>query len=200
VPGQHHHGDAKDDRIEQLLAHALEQLRQCAGKRRDQACGHHSRQHAAADPSEAMGHGACNRQHNADDQAGFKHFAKDDDERGEHLDGVLLHVQRTARLLVEVVVELVAAGLQRPHIDHALAFRGDDFFHPQRFAFKLHRLGIEILNPEYHWLVGGRAHLARLKRTVRIAQPNFRGLLRERRRRMKKRGRANGGSGGSASA
>jgi hypothetical protein len=25
----------------------------------------------------------------SDDQAGFKHFAKDDDERSEHLDGVL---------------------------------------------------------------------------------------------------------------
>jgi hypothetical protein len=31
------------------------------------------------------------------------------------------------RLLFEVVIKLVAARLQRPHIDHALAFRGDDF-------------------------------------------------------------------------
>src|SRR6516162_1918508 len=110
-------------------------------------------------------------------------------------DGVLLHVQRTARLLVEVVVELVAARLQRPHIDHALALRSDDLFHPQRLAFKLHRLGVEILNSEYHRLVGRRAHLARLKRAVRIAQLNFRGLLREHWRRMQKRGRTNGGQG-----
>src|SRR5262249_42935108 len=96
----------------------FEQLRQCAGKRRDQGCGHHSRQRAAADPAEAMRHGACNCQHNADDQAGFKHFAKDNYECSEHLNGVLLHLQRTPRLLVEVVVELVAARLQRPHIDH----------------------------------------------------------------------------------
>jgi hypothetical protein len=37
-----------------------------------------------------------------------------------------LQVKRTARLLFEVVIELVAARLQRSHI-HALAFRGDDF-------------------------------------------------------------------------
>ena len=31
-----------------------------------------------------MRHGACNRQHNADDEAGFKHLAEDDDESSQH--------------------------------------------------------------------------------------------------------------------
>ena len=63
-------------------------------------------------------------------------FAKDDDECSEHLNGVLLHVQRTARLLIEVVVELVAARLQRPHIYHALAFSRRRPFLPAAICFQ----------------------------------------------------------------
>ena len=41
---------------------------------------------AAADPPAAAGDGARHRQHDADDQAGLEHFAKDDDQCGEHGD------------------------------------------------------------------------------------------------------------------
>src|SRR4029077_2968286 len=46
----------------------------------------------------------------------------------------LLHRQGTACLIVEVVVELIAAGFQGPHVDHSLALGGDLFFDPQRLA------------------------------------------------------------------
>src|SRR3984893_10984527 len=70
----------------------------------------------------------------------------------------LLHGQGAARLFVEVVVKFVASGFQRPHVDDALAIGGDHLFDPQRFAFKVHGLGVEILDPEGDRGIGRRAH------------------------------------------
>ncbi len=144
VPGQHDHGDAEDCRVEQLLSHAREQLRQGTGERRDEAGRKRARQHPAADPAIAMRHRAGHREHDADDQSGFEYFAEHDDEGGQH--GYrLLHGQSAARLFVEVVIKFVASGFQRPHIDDALAVGGDHLLDPQRRALELHRLGVEIL-------------------------------------------------------
>src|SRR3979411_498947 len=73
----------------------------------------------------------------------------------------LLHDQGAARLFVEVVVKLVASGLQGPHIDDTLAVGGHHLFDPQGFAFKLHGFGIEVLDPESDGLAGGATSRAR---------------------------------------
>ena len=80
VPGQHHHRDAEDRSIEHLLPHAFEELRQCAGKGRDQARRHAAGQHAAGNPAVAMRHRTCDREHDADDETGLENLAKDDDQ------------------------------------------------------------------------------------------------------------------------
>src|SRR5215212_5654110 len=90
----------------------------------------------------------------------------------------LLHNQGAARLLVEVVVELVASGLQRPHIDHPFAIGGDHLFNPQRLAFKFHGFAVEVLDPKRNGLVGRCAKLARLKLAFGIGQLNLGRLLR----------------------
>lgn len=84
VPGQHHHGDAQNGCVEQLLPHARKKLRERARERRDDAGGKHARQHPAADPAIAIGNRAGHREHDADDQAGFEDLAKDDDECCQH--------------------------------------------------------------------------------------------------------------------
>src|ERR1700724_820782 len=102
----------------------------------------------------------------------------------------LLHDQGAARLFVEVVVKFVAPGFQRPHVDDALAIGGDHLFDPQRFAFKLHGLGVEILDPEGDRGIGRRAHLAGLELVLGIGHLNLSRLLRVRRRHRKHRHRA----------
>src|SRR6202790_2626083 len=102
----------------------------------------------------------------------------------------LLHGQGAARLFVEVVVKFVASGFQRPHVDDALAIGGDHLLHPQRFAFKLHGLGVEILDPEGDRGIGRRAHLAGLELAPGIGHLNLSRLLRLRRRLRKHRHRA----------
>ena len=59
------------------------------------------------------------------------------------------------------------------------AFGGDDFFDPQRFAFKFHRLGVQILDAEHHGPVRRCANLGGLESSVGIGQLNLRGLLGE---------------------
>src|ERR1700704_1390479 len=90
----------------------------------------------------------------------------------------LLHGQGAARLFVEIVVKFVATGLQRPHIDGALAVGGHYLFDPQRFAFKLHGFGVEVLDSESDGFVGGRAPLARLGFGLGISHLKTRRLLR----------------------
>src|ERR1019366_3686596 len=99
----------------------------------------------------------------------------------------LLHGQGAARLFVEVVVKFVAAGFQCPHIDDTLAVGGDHLFDPQRCAFELHGLGVEVLDPESDGLVGRRAQLAGLELALGIGQLNLSRLLRLRRRRRNHR-------------
>src|SRR6266852_6219882 len=90
----------------------------------------------------------------------------------------LLHDQGAARLFVEVVVKFVASGFQRPHIDDAFAIGGDHLFDPQRGAFKLHGLGVQVLDPDRDGLVGRRAQLARLEHSLGIGDVNLCRLLR----------------------
>src|SRR3979411_1013457 len=90
----------------------------------------------------------------------------------------LLHDQGAARLFVEVVVKLVASGLQSPHIDDTLAVGGAHLFDPQRFAFKFHGFGIEVLDPKRERFVGWRTQLARLELALGIAHLNLGRLLR----------------------
>src|SRR5215212_879899 len=90
----------------------------------------------------------------------------------------LLHYQGAARLLVEVIVEFIAPGLQRPHIDEAFAVGGAHLFDAQRLAFKFHRFAVEVLEPKRDRLVGRCAKLARLKLAFGIAQLNLGRLLR----------------------
>jgi len=84
VPGQHHDCEGEDQSVEQLLPHPGEQVRQRAGKGRDDAGEENPRQHAAADPLIAMRHRARDREHDADDQAGLEDFAENDDQCGNH--------------------------------------------------------------------------------------------------------------------
>jgi len=84
VPRQHDHRDGKNCRVEQLLPHPFEQLRQRAGKGGDEASRDNACQDPAANPAIATRDGACDRKHDADDQAGFEYLAEDDDERSQH--------------------------------------------------------------------------------------------------------------------
>src|ERR1700694_1630419 len=131
----------------------------------------------AADPAIAVWNGTGYRKYDADNQAGFEYLAEHDDEGGQH-SAHLLDGEGAARLVVEVVIEFVAAGLQRPHVDDTFAARGDHFFDPQGSALKLHGLGVEVLDPERDRLVGGRAYLARLGLTPCGGQRYFRSLVR----------------------
>ena len=86
VPHQHDHGDAEHAGIEQFLAGAFEGLRDRAGEDGDQAGAEQAAEDAETDPAPAGGHAARRRHHDADDQAGFDDFAKDDDKGAEHGD------------------------------------------------------------------------------------------------------------------
>ena len=63
---------------------ALEGLRNDAGEAGDQAGAEHAAGDAEIDPAPAAGDATRRRHHDADDQAGFDDFAKNDDERAEH--------------------------------------------------------------------------------------------------------------------
>src|ERR1700730_1839035 len=71
----------------------------------------------------------------------------------------LFYHKRAARLLMEVVEELVAPGRERAHLDHALAVGRDHFFDPQPHAFEFHGGGIEIAHPDGDRPVGGGTRL-----------------------------------------
>src|SRR5258708_21859308 len=111
---------------------------------------------------------------------------------------LLLHDQGATRLFVEVIVKFVASGFQGPHIDDALAVGGDHLFDPQRFAFKLHGLGVEILEANRDRFVGRGAQFARLELALGIAQLKLRRLLRLRRRYWQHRDCAKRGQGQSS--
>src|SRR5262245_9691399 len=91
----------------------------------------------------------------------------------------LLHCQGAARLLVEVVEELVTSGLEGAHIDEAVTVGGNDLLHAQRRTFELHRLHIQILDPEQDGAVCRCIHLTRLKLAVGIGHLDFRRILRD---------------------
>src|ERR1700736_574778 len=105
----------------------------------------------------------------------------------------LLYNEGAARLFVEVVVEFVASGLQRPHIDDTLAVGGDDLFDPQRFALELHGFGVEVLDPQGDRFIGRRAQLAGLELALGVAHLKLRRLLRPRWSERNHRDRANSG-------
>src|SRR5215470_15046139 len=84
VPGQHDHSEAQNRCVEQLLPHAFEQLRQGAREGGNETSCQAAREDTAGDPTIAIFDRARDREHDADDQAGFEDLAKDDDERREH--------------------------------------------------------------------------------------------------------------------
>ncbi len=111
----------------------------------------HARDNAAGDPAAAACDAGRNRHDDADDQAGLEHLTKDDHQRRQH--GYLTmqrsrrerswhanswhavsgrratswHDQKTLRRAVEVVEEIIAAGLERPYPHHRFAARRDHF-------------------------------------------------------------------------
>jgi hypothetical protein len=84
VPGQHADGDQQDCGIEQLLAGAVEQRPQFAGKSGDHARAQHAGEHTGSDPPAAARHGPGCRQHDAHDQAGLDDLTEDNDKAREH--------------------------------------------------------------------------------------------------------------------
>src|SRR5690242_16013329 len=84
VPGQHHHGKTENAGVENFLASAAEELRKSAGKERDYASPQDTGADAAADPQCSAGNAGGYGHHDADDQAGLKDLAKNDDECCEH--------------------------------------------------------------------------------------------------------------------
>src|SRR6202044_4004063 len=120
---------AKNAGIEYFLTAAVEKFRQAAGEQRHQARAEDAGANAARDPCRAAGHARGHGHDDTDDQACFEDLAEDDQQRREH--GTLislhctiiksLHDQKALRLTVEIVVEIVASRLLRPHITDGLA-------------------------------------------------------------------------------
>src|SRR5258707_5425930 len=108
--------------------------------------------------------------------------------------GLLFNHQRAAGdLLVVLVEEFVAAGLLRAHVDGGVTAAGDYLLRLQGLAFELHRLGVEILQLDHDWCVGGRGDLNRVDLLVLVAQLNFSGALRTRRNSSDRRCDGHGG-------
>ena len=78
VPSQHGHREDQDSGIEEFLARTVEQRRKLTRKGGDQGCTGRTSNNAVAHPTPAAEDAFRCRQHNADDQAGFDDFAKDD--------------------------------------------------------------------------------------------------------------------------
>jgi hypothetical protein len=84
VPSQHQHGETQNTGVEDFLAVATEQLRQAAGKHRHHACAKHAGGDAARNPRRTTGHACRNSHDDADYQARFEDFTKDNDKSCKH--------------------------------------------------------------------------------------------------------------------
>src|SRR5437588_12856641 len=84
VPAKHDDGDDQHACVEQLLAIAFEQFRQRAGKSGNDAGADQAYGNAAADQEATPGDALRDGEHDADDEAGFDDFAKDNEQRTEH--------------------------------------------------------------------------------------------------------------------
>ena len=84
MPHQHHHSDGKDAGVEQFLAGALERLRYDAGECRDNGRADDAGADADGDPAAAAVNTARCGHDDADDEAGFEDFAKDNNECAKH--------------------------------------------------------------------------------------------------------------------
>src|SRR5438132_192045 len=84
VPREHHHGDAEDRRVEELLAHALRKLRDRLRAARDDERADDAEREAAEDEAAPSGDPARRRAHDADDERGLEDFAEDDERGAEH--------------------------------------------------------------------------------------------------------------------
>ena len=133
--------------VEHFLAAAAEQFRQAAGEQRHHAGAEHAGRDAAGNPQPAARHAGGHRHDDADDQAGLEDLAEDDQQRASTDTSCVIgftarnswHDQKTLRLMVEIVEEIVAARLLRPHMDDGLAARRHDLFEMQIAAFELGR-------------------------------------------------------------
>ena len=95
----------------------------------------HAGADADRDPAAAAGNAARRRHHDADDQAGFDDFAKDDDECAEH--DLFRDHHALGGGFVKFADERIAAGLERADAHHALRFAGDHFLDLQRRCFRI---------------------------------------------------------------
>src|SRR5215510_5010607 len=78
----------------------------------------------------------------------------------------LLYDQHAFGLRVEIVKEIVASWRDRADIDHALAVAGHDLLDAERYTFKLHRRGVEILDPDRDRSVGRCVQLGGLEAMI----------------------------------
>src|SRR5439155_22761024 len=90
----------------------------------------------------------------------------------------LSHNQDTAGLLVKIVEEVIAPGLQWPQPDNSFAVSGHDFLHAQAHALELHRRRIEIFNVQLDWPFGRSLDFRRLETMVLHADGHTCRLLR----------------------
>src|SRR5206468_858266 len=84
VPAQHEDGDPENAGVEVFLPGALESAGNRAGEDGHENGAGQSGRYAGPNPETTAGEPARRRQHDADDQAGFDRFAKDNDESGNH--------------------------------------------------------------------------------------------------------------------
>ena len=68
--------------VEQFLADAIDGAGDLIGESGDDKGDQHAAADAAGDPFAALRHASARRQHDANDQSGFKHFPEDDDSNG----------------------------------------------------------------------------------------------------------------------
>ncbi len=85
VPGQHDDGRDQYRGVEQLLPDPLQRAGDDFGQAGNDERAGDADDDAATDPAAAAGDAPRRRQHDRDDERGFKSFAEDDDCRGEHL-------------------------------------------------------------------------------------------------------------------
>src|SRR5262249_18280683 len=98
------------------------------------------------------------RHYNADDQPGFEHFAKNDEEccqherltrpswllQCHHHSSRSWHHQYALRFAMKIIKETVAAGLLRPHVNHGFLADRHDLLEMQIVALEFRRDGVEI--------------------------------------------------------
>src|SRR5215813_6116206 len=92
--------------------------------------------------------------------------------------GTLAHHKNTGGFRIKIVEEIVAAGLQWPQSDNALAISRHHFFHAQADALEFHRRRIHVFHAQLDRHFGRSMDLRRLKMMILHADAYARRLLR----------------------